>query len=145
MFQQVLKDAILAAHPIGSIYESTESTSPEVLFGGTWEAMEAGRVLVSSGTATTGTVYNAGSTGGEEAHTLTNYELPARTVMMLQCSADVNAFDINEPKNETVKSGGWTHTNLLDAKIYGIISDDINQPHNNMQPYEAIYRWKRTA
>ena len=29
--------AILAAHPVGSFYESTDSTSPATLFGGTWQ------------------------------------------------------------------------------------------------------------
>ena len=34
---QAVADAKLAAHPVGSYYESTDSTSPATLFGGTWQ------------------------------------------------------------------------------------------------------------
>lgn len=71
LLKDIYKQAKLDAHPVGSIYESTDSTSPADLFGGTWEAMDPGRVLVSAGTASTGTVYKAGDKGGEEAHKLT--------------------------------------------------------------------------
>ncbi|MEG2344106.1 MAG: phage tail protein, partial [Acidaminococcaceae bacterium] len=64
-------------YPVGSIYMSTAETSPAVLFGGTWEAMPAGRVLLAQGTSAWGTEYAAGSTGGEATHTLTVGELPA--------------------------------------------------------------------
>ena len=49
-------------YPIGSIYTSVNSTSPETLFGGTWEAL-GGRFLIGKD----GT-YTAGSTGGSTEH-----------------------------------------------------------------------------
>lgn len=70
-----LSDILLLAWPIGSIYESTVSTNPSMLFGGTWEAMDAGRVLVSAGTATSGTIYTIGTKNGEEKHKQTLEEL----------------------------------------------------------------------
>lgn len=81
-----------------------------------------------------------GSTGGEENHTLTEAELPSRTVLMLQNSGsgNINQYDINLPKHENVSSGGWTHTNLLDAKMYGLINFDAGQSHNNMPPYYTL-------
>ena len=81
-----------------------------------------------------------GSTGGEENHTLTEAELPSRTVLMLQNSGsgNISQYDINLPKQENVSSGGWTHTNLLDAKMYGLINFDAGQSHNNMPPYYAL-------
>ena len=81
-----------------------------------------------------------GSTGGEENHTLTETELPSRTVLMLQNSGsgNISQYDINLPKQENVPSGGWTHTNLLDAKMYGLINFDSGQSHNNMPPYYAL-------
>ena len=36
----------LLVYPVGCIYESVVSTSPATLFGGTWAALGAGRVLV---------------------------------------------------------------------------------------------------
>ena len=62
-------DLLLSLHPIGCIYESTDSTSPETLFGGTWAAFGAGRVLV--GIDSTQTEFDTiGKTGGEKTHTL---------------------------------------------------------------------------
>lgn len=43
----------LNAHPVGNIYLSVNSTSPALLFGGTWEELPAGKVLQTI--ATTGT------------------------------------------------------------------------------------------
>lgn len=143
MFQQVLKDAMLAAHPVGSIYESTDSTSPEVLFGGTWETMEAGRVLVSAGTANTGTVYTIGATGGEENHKLSIDEIPK-----IELNLNVKDASVTNPPAKNFLEWGWGE----DYRVYA--SSDTpdlispfggGQPHNNMQPYEVIHRWKRTA
>lgn len=60
------------AYPVGAIYVSTVATSPSELFGGTWEALEQGRVLIGQGTD-----YAAGSTGGEKEHAITTAEMPA--------------------------------------------------------------------
>lgn len=81
-----------------------------------------------------------GTTGGEETHTLTEGELPSRTVLMMQNSSggNINQYDINLPKQENVSSGSWTHTNLLDAKLYGLINFDAGQSHNNMPPYYTL-------
>lgn len=65
---------ILDCYPIGSIYMSVNSTSPAELFGGTWEALDQGRVLIGAGTT-----YPAGSEGGEATHTLTTDEMPSHT------------------------------------------------------------------
>ena len=60
-------------YPVGSIYMSVNSTSPAALFGGTWEEIQ-GRFLLGRSTG-----HTAGSTGGEEEHTLTSNEMPAHT------------------------------------------------------------------
>ena len=62
------------AYPVGAIYVSTVATSPSELFGGTWEALEQGRVLIGQGTD-----YAAGSTGGEKEHAITAAEMPGHT------------------------------------------------------------------
>mgnify|MGYP006928417492 CR=1 FL=1 len=38
----------LADHPVGSIYQSTDPTSPAALFGGTWEQIASERVLMGA-------------------------------------------------------------------------------------------------
>lgn len=60
-------------YPIGSIYMSVNSTSPSVLFGGTWEKIKD-RFLLSAGNT-----YTNGNTGGEATHTLTQNEMPSHT------------------------------------------------------------------
>lgn len=159
MFQQVLKDAILAAHPIGSIYESTESTSPEVLFGGTWETMEAGRVLISAGTASTGTVYNSGDKGGEEATGLSIANLPPHSFS--GTTSDDGLHEHNISAGQAWSSGAQParlsyrdNNGLMDFKTdaaglhhhtFKTNTLGEGQAHNNMMPYEVIYRWKRIA
>ena len=54
-------DSALAAYPVGSIYQSTSSTSPAALFGGTWQKIAQNRVLMgASSTHPAGTTVEAG-------------------------------------------------------------------------------------
>ena len=51
----------LADHPVGSIYQSTQATSPAALFGGTWEEIASDRVLMgASRSHAAGTTVKAG-------------------------------------------------------------------------------------
>ena len=51
----------LANHPVGSIYQSTDPTSPAALFGGTWEQIASDRVLMgASRSHAAGTTVEAG-------------------------------------------------------------------------------------
>ena len=51
----------LSAYPVGSIYQSTNSTSPAALFGGTWQEIAQNRVLMgASGSHAAGTTVKAG-------------------------------------------------------------------------------------
>ena len=50
-----------AAYPVGSIYQSTDPTSPAALFGGTWEQIASERVLMgASSNHAAGTTVKAG-------------------------------------------------------------------------------------
>lgn len=59
-------------YPIGSIYMSVNNVSPHSFLGGTWEALDDGRVLIGANSS-----YPAGSTGGEATHKLTTSEMPS--------------------------------------------------------------------
>lgn len=61
-------------YPIGSIYMSLNATNPAELFGGSWEKLEEGRVLIGANNT-----YVAGTKGGEYSHRLTLSEIPAHT------------------------------------------------------------------
>ena len=63
----IIRDSI---YPVGSIYfTSSDTFDPNDVWGGTWERIEAGRVIVSSGTG-----YELGATGGASTHRLTAAE-----------------------------------------------------------------------
>lgn len=58
--QDIIHETLLEAHPIGSIYQSTDSTDPSTLFGGTWERIEDCTVWGASETYPAGTKLEAG-------------------------------------------------------------------------------------
>ena len=131
---KMFKTVKLLAHPVGSIYMSTESTSPVELFGGTWEQITDTFLWCA------GTSHAAGTTGGEETHTLTVAEMPSHShtygtlprqwaewddsvsIRLIQASQKTGK-EVNKTTNST---GG-------------------SSAHNNMPPYLSVYAWKRTA
>ena len=62
-----------SVYPVGSIYTSTDSTSPATRFGGTWVQIKD-RFLLAAGDS-----YAAGGTGGAATVTLTTANLPSHT------------------------------------------------------------------
>lgn len=57
-------------YPVGSIYMNVNNVEPSAIFGGTWEKMPAGRMLVNSSDD-----FALGQIGGEKEHRLTEDEL----------------------------------------------------------------------
>lgn len=110
-------------HPVGSIYQSTDSTSPADLFGGTWEQIKDVFLLAA------GDSHAEGDTGGEETHTLTATELP---VSAWQSASGTAAIETSTSGAAGTGRGMWTQ-----ATNWG-------QAHNNMPPYLAVYTWRRT-
>jgi len=128
-------------YPVGTIYETTSGNLDTVdkmntHFGGTWEVYGSGRVLVAKSTDTE--FDTIGETGGEKAHTLTIAEMPPHHHNM-------------SPPDPSLPSGGnWEATGQwINATTSDLISytDDTGggQPHNNLQPYIVVYRYRRTA
>lgn len=128
------KRILLAAHPVGSIYQSMVSTSPEEFFGGTWDAIEEGRTLIQCGPN-----YPAGSTGGEATHILTKPEMPIHRHIV-----PVDGEGQHVTTGYEARAAEWlgpnSTTNAAETSETG-----GSQPHNNLPPYLAIYMWQRTA
>ena len=61
-------------YPVGSIYMNVNNVEPSAIFGGSWERMPSGRMLVNSGDG-----FNLGQIGGEKEHRLTEDELAAHS------------------------------------------------------------------
>lgn len=125
-----------AVYPVGSIYISVSETSPNTLFGGTWERLKD-RFLLAVGDS-----YAAGTTGGEAAHTLTVEEMPKHHHNLY-----VRGFD-NSSSKEAIVNASYNYTsdqsNAGKAELI-ISSTGGSAAHNNMPPYLAVYMWKRTA
>jgi len=160
-------DTMKKIYPVGSIYMSTVSTNPATLFGfGTWEAMPAGRVLLAQGKSDWGTTYEAGSSGGEATHQLTVGELPSHghsaSTNTANLTGNANSIGINYDevsvsgiisKNRGNDYGGTNNDhnktgfliNASHSHTVTINNTGSNQAHNNLQPYIAVYIWKRTA
>lgn len=149
----------LAAYPVGSIYMSTVATSPADLFGGTWEAMPAGRVLLAQGEAEWGTTYTAGSTGGEATHQLSVGELPQHSHAANASTSNIYG-QFHQRGQNFAPNGVFSYTSFdtgarqdvsgykvtLNANISPTISignTGSNLPHNNIQPYIAVFMWHR--
>ena len=75
----VPQPSILNAYPVGSIYMSVVGTDPAELFGGTWEAIAPGRVLLGAGEYDSKTTYTAGAKGGAVRQFLHEINLPKHT------------------------------------------------------------------
>ena len=73
LIAQAKSEAILAAHPIGSLYWSSKDTDPNKLFGGTWTRIKDKFILAA------GDTYTAGATGGSASAQLTVSNLPSHS------------------------------------------------------------------
>jgi len=131
-----------AVYPVGSIYMSINSTSPATLFGGRWEAISQGRTLVGVGTGTDingdSMTWAAEATGGEYLHTLTIDEMPSH-------NHNVNTiFPFTIGSNRTAVANS-TSNNVTGTAGDVVLNAGGGQAHNNIQPFFAVYMWKRTA
>lgn len=127
--------AVNLIYPVGSIYMSVNSTNPESLFGGTWEAI-GGRFLLGADTT-----YSAGSTGGEETHTLTINEMPSHSHGIKTSSIDGDGDWV--PKDHKAN----VHVSEINFNWEGTVISTTGggQAHNNMPPYLAVFMWKRIS
>lgn len=128
------------AHPVGSLYFSTDSTNPSQIFGGTWIAWGAGRVPV--GVDTKQTEFNTvEKTGGEKTHTMTQNEVAPHPHGFQGGAAIVTRTDGG------IK--GLAGGNLWVEGLTTIVTTSTDggkaTPFNIMQPYITCYIWKRTA
>lgn len=138
IYSRALSSLILeAVYPVGSIYMSVNSTSPATLFGGTWQAIK-GKFLLGQSSA-----HKAGTTGGEENHTLTVDEMPKHTHAMY--FGNSGAPEAWEPDGGSYLVDSVTQDKHTWWAQLGMDYAGGGASHNNMPPYLAVYIWKRTA
>ena len=130
----LVKSVRLFCWPVGSIYTSTKPTDPHELFGGTWEPVQDTFLWCA------GPKHAAGTSGGEETHTLIIDEMPVHShqynrLPQLYDNTDLSKDEqVNFDRSVRVSS----NTEYTQTKSTG-----GNQPHNNMPPYRSVYAWQR--
>ena len=82
----LVADLLNKVYPVGSIYMSVVNVSPASFLGGTWQAIEQGRMLMAAGSS-----WQAGTTGGAVYHTLTVAEMPAHDHSATETAAGAHA------------------------------------------------------
>lgn len=142
-------------YPVGAIYMSVEETSPAELFGGTWERLKD-RFLLGAGDT-----YEAGATGGSDAHSHT-HDLWADICILSESSEHRSKGTVfmKEKQHENFvymdyvlqDNGALTRVVLPSRGEAGAIGykratnvGGTIGTSSNMPPYLAVYMWKRVA
>lgn len=142
---QAKKDAILAAHPVGSYYISDNATDPGTLFGGTWKMLAPGLTLISQGKGTDkfgSFEFVAGQTYGERLHQLTVDELPRESPYGILSAAQDGGLPLAAAVNGGAYEGRLVVTNTVFSSVvhYG-----GGKMIGNIPPAVGAYVWCRTA
>lgn len=129
--------SVLEAYPIGSIYISTNATSPATLFGGNWDEIHGAFLFANSA------LHKAGEIGGEEEHVLKEKEIPIHYH---------DEYVGNDGGDGSVPEGyyGFTSIAYISKNTYWAKGSKTSeagggQAHNNMPPYLSVYMWQRVS
>lgn len=163
--RHLVRNVLDRIQPVGSLYFSTDSTSPASLFGGTWERYAQGRVMVSA--SDTDTDFTVGKTGGEKTHdhkygiavgSFYGHTLIAPDDSHPYVWSGLVSYD--KDSGEAIDNfHEWTK---LESKPVIASNSMLNQtgvPYNaeryryetdtkrgsSLSPYVAVYIWRRTA
>ena len=129
-------------YPIGAIYLSWVSTSPETLFGGKQERLSGGYLYGCKDNSEVKTGSNTLTFG----HTLTNDEMPKHYHDELHWgSPNANQFGVNSPSTPNPKASqrfNYSDTNYSDTDFVTGQSGG-NKAHQHSMSYIAIFAQKR--
>lgn len=122
---ELINTTLDSIYPVGSVYISLTDTDPGTYLKGTWEQFAQGRTLVGVGSGSDGSntqTFDVNDTGGEYKHLLTKKEL---SFIDYGALLQQNGSAIGVHSHGPGESG----------------SEKISL----MQPYYAVYFWKRVS
>lgn len=138
---RLLEAQKLVDHPVGSIYQSTDPTSPAALFGGTWEQIASERVLMGASSS-----HAAGSTVEAGLPNITGRAGP---------DEQAGFYNVNRPNAYGAFYGGgksydWaasgTSTPGKDLCFDASLSNPIYGRSTTVQPAAYyVHIWRRVA
>ena len=133
----IYSNFLLAAHPVGSIYQTTSPENPSVTFGGgTWERIEGRFIMGASDT------YPAGSTGGSATKTIAKTNLPNEKIFVYSLYTKGS-----EGREFDAVSLSYTHSDGSGDFSRTVITDPLGDstPLDILPPYYSVYIWRRVA
>ena len=144
----------LASHPVGSLFETTVSTNPGTLYGGTWAAWGGGRVPVGVNTADSdfNTVEKTGGKKTERHEFKIGYKGYYGTAVgsddnMIQAykysTSSYGTYAYEGSTQAGVNAGIQASTNTRDVAQASSTGDTSET--SIVQPYITCYIWKRTT
>jgi len=126
-------------YPVGAIYISTSSTSPQTLFTGTWQRIRDTFLLAA------GNTYSAGSTGGSADAVVVSH-----THKFVGDGGDIDGYELGylmrHNSSVTYRNPAWSYGSYgTDSGQLSLQSTGEDGTGKNMPPYLAVYVWKRIA
>lgn len=137
--KNIMNATLQNVYPVGAIYFSMSSLSPDLLFGfGTW-------VMIPNKFLYCVNDQPAGVEGGEATHTLTANEMPAHNHGVSWSVYNSSAGTAGQFGNYPIalaqdKAANWDRVSGTSIQNAG-----SGQAHNNMPPYLTVFAWQRTA
>lgn len=137
-------------YPVGSVYITTSEINPGTLpmfEGTTWVQFSQGRTLIGAGTGTDANnvqkTFDLMEAGGEYENTLVTDQIPSHThtIAMFSSKDEASGYGLT-------KTGGFANRVLVTrwgSGQWSTYSTGGGKAHNNIQPYIAVYFWRRTA
>lgn len=135
-----IKTALLnEIYPVGSLYISTDSTSPDTLYGGTWTAINDAHVLQTATGADVGSYLQANSRNIEEA------DLPAHSHDISAIKHTRNTFLEGAEGTITVINEGAGGESTSGSSLQTESTEDTGSgtAFNVQQASYGVYMWKR--
>jgi len=148
-----------AAYPVGAIFMTAtvyaDSAAVVAAVGGTtWVAFGAGKMPIGVDSSDTD-FDTAEDTGGAKTHTLTASEIPDHNHVYKYVNGQGSGSGVNFAGSPTGLANTWTATtdetvststnHALDTTGIAAGTYPGGSAHSIMNPYIAVYMWKRTA
>lgn len=148
--EEMLTDYKLHPYPIGAVYISYVSTSPAILFGGSWTQITGRFPYFNAGT----------STGGSNTHYHSyklRYDVWWRNIVCANSNAN-SAFGAYNPISNAWVYGSQSKSGLSGTTTNGAMAESTRTAQGNqydltsntytsstMPAYQTLYAWRRTG
>lgn len=143
--KQILKEfkrrMLLAAHPINTVYMTTDTSfDPNTYFGGTWQKLPDGVFLRNAGG-------NAGNVGTTQEESLPNIRgnFSSSRLALGSLNASGAFADSSEPVTGSYSGSGYSHY-YQEIDFNANNSNSIYKDNGHVTPYNyCVHMWLRTA